>query len=558
MLKQSSNVYDMTKTSYMNNKEKTMGQNKSYEGLNFSTHFQQDNLNSRACNKDNESTNNYSHSSCNSTLKVNPVLATSCNVVGVNLDNCKNDHNSMNTKRDVKAAQHLKFQYHDFEVEGTFREEFNYTSFHVRPPCLQTAKVVLPQFHPVSLISDHSNSIFYCETELSSHSLDQNNNKIVTISSHYTENSNMASHLTYTQRFASFCELTESTINTLNFGKRKAQSSSVCENLIYNQNELSTSVKNNVEKHNTNGSQSYKSCVTNNNHDNEVTLKRDDKLRYQNGFQTSNEESEESDSDWEYYSDDELVIGPTNLTTSECYKKDEKPKRISFPINSNRNTFYMRHPALNTRSEKGTKDPWSPYLKNITFDINNDRDSKTSIEIKALNNWIEDVSNVEKSNILMDMNNYYHQQYPLCTTNKNGLTNIITSKEKQKEKWNKDRRQEQEQKEGTFIEYVEDDKSDDFSEMHIVNYCNGVLHGFYRIFTASSNNRGNEFTQFHSIGRFMKGKKVGMSWKWLEGNCYFLNLDEEKDDNIPRDGYYFYPNLSCGIQGKYKIIIYLD
>ena len=202
----------------------------------------------------------------------------------------------------------------------------------------------------------------------------------------------------------------------------------------------------------------------------------------------------------------------------------------------------MRHPTLNTKSEKTNQDPWSPYLKDITFDINSYRDSKTSIKIEELCKWIEDVSKVETTNSLHEMNNYHHQHYALCTMNKNGMSNIMTSKEIQKEN--------DEKKEGTFIEYIRDDKTDDFSEMHVVNYCSGVLHGFYRVFTASPNNGGNEFTQFHSIGRFMNGKKVGMSWKWLEGNCYFVDLDQEIDDNIPHDGYFFYPNLFSGIHGK--------
>ena len=71
----------------MNNKETTMGQNKSYEGLNLSMHFHQDKLNSWSCNKENESIDNYSHLSCNCILKVNTVSVTSCNVAGVTLDN---------------------------------------------------------------------------------------------------------------------------------------------------------------------------------------------------------------------------------------------------------------------------------------------------------------------------------------------------------------------------------------------------------------------------------------------------------------------------------------
>ena len=55
----------------------------------------------------------------------------------------------------------------------------------------------------------------------------------------------------------------------------------------------------------------------------------------------------------------------------------------------------------------------------------------------------------------------------------------------------------------------------------------------------------------------MNGKKVGMSWKWLEGNCYFIDLEAEEDDNTARDGYYFYPNLSCGIHGKNKNSTYI-
>ena len=53
----------------------------------------------------------------------------------------------------------------------------------------------------------------------------------------------------------------------------------------------------------------------------------------------------------------------------------------------------------------------------------------------------------------------------------------------------------------------------------------------------------------------MNGKKVGMSWKWLEGNCYFIDLEGEEDDNMAHDGYYFYPNLSSGIHGKNVNII---
>ena len=317
----------------------------------------------------------------------------------------------------------------------------------------------------------------------------------------------MAFHLTYTQRFRSFCDLTESTINTNSFGKRKVQSSSVIENLNYNQKELSISAINNVKSLNFNRSQSCTSCNTNNRYENEITLKRDDNIAYQNGFHTSNEESEESDSEWEYYSDEESEIG--------------------------------------TENEKITKDPWSPYLKDVTFDINNYRDSKVFMQIETLKKWIEDVSNIENSNILLGMNNFYHQQYPLCTMSKNELRDSMTPEEKSLETLNKE-----EQKEGTFIEYVRDDKTDYSYEIHIANYCNGVLHGFYRIFTASSNNGGNEFTQFHSLGRFMNGKKVGMSWKWLEGNCYFIDLEGEEDDNMARDGYYFYPNLSSGIHGK--------
>jgi hypothetical protein len=171
------------------------------------------------------------------------------------------------------------------------------------------------------------------------------------------------------------------------------------------------------------------------------------------------------------------------------------------------------------------------------------------LQIETLRKWIKDVSNLEIINILLDINNSFHQQYPLCTMNKNGLRDSMTPEETSKEKFNKE-----EKKEGTYIEYVRDHKTDYSYEKHVVNYCNGVLHGFYRVFTASSNNGGNEFTQFHSIGQFMNGKKTGISWKWLEGNCYFIDLEGEEDDNIAHEGYYLYPNLSCGIHGKIKIL----
>jgi hypothetical protein len=184
-------------------------------------------------------------------------------------------------------------------------------------------------------------------------------------------------------------------MNTSSFGKRKAQSSSVFENLNYNQREFSTSVISNVKSHNFKRSQSCTSCNTNNGHGNETNLKRDDKIGYQNGFHTSNKESEESNSEWEYYSDDESEIG--------------------------------------TKNEKSTKDPWSPYLKDVTFDINNYRDSKVSFQIETLSKWIKDVSNLEIINILLDINNSFHQQYPLCTMNKNELRDSMTPEETSKE-----------------------------------------------------------------------------------------------------------------------------
>ena len=167
------------------------------------------------------------------------------------------------------------------------------------------------------------------------------------------------------------------------------------------------------------------------------------------------------------------------------------------------------------------------------------------MKLERLKKWIEDVSNVENVNTLMEMNNCYHQQHPLCTITKNGLTNIMATTEKKYTNGN-----EKEQKEGIFIEYATGPKSEDITEMHIVNYCNGLRHGFYKVYTASPYNGNNDFTQFHSIGRFRNGKKVGFSWKWLEGNGYFIDVDEEEDQDSLRDGYFLYPNLSCGIHGK--------
>ena len=81
-----------------------MGQNKSYEGLNFSKHFHKDKLTSWSCNKDNKNIDNYFHTVLLCILKVNSVYVTSCNVAGVTLDYSKNDHNCTNTKRERKTT----------------------------------------------------------------------------------------------------------------------------------------------------------------------------------------------------------------------------------------------------------------------------------------------------------------------------------------------------------------------------------------------------------------------------------------------------------------------
>ena len=88
--------------------------------------------------------------------------------------------------------------------------------------------------------------------------------------------------------------------------------------------------------------------------------------------------------------------------------------------------------------------------------------------------------------------------------------------------------------------------------MHEVNYCNGVRHGFYRVFVAAIDGCNDEFTKFHSLGRYASGQKIGVSWTWMEGNSYFINLSEENEDI--HDGFYLYPKLACGIYGTNLII----
>ena len=112
---------------------------------------------------------------------------------------------------------------------------------------------------------------------------------------------------------------------------------------------------------------------------------------------------------------------------------------------------------------------------------------------------------------------------------------------------------EREADDGIHIEYLKDSRTDEITEMHEVHYCNGVRHGYYRIFIPANEGCVDDFTKFHSIGRYANGKKVGTSWKWMEGNCYFVDLSEENEEHGLHDGFYLYPKLSSGIYGTYLL-----
>ena len=108
-------------------------------------------------------------------------------------------------------------------------------------------------------------------------------------------------------------------------------------------------------------------------------------------------------------------------------------------------------------------------------------------------------------------------------------------------------------KDGIYKEYIKNGDDDhDGDHLMEASYRNGERHGFYRIFTNDLTQVGEkEFSQFHSLGYFINGKNVGISWSWLEGNGYMIDFAaEEYNNNNPRNAIYIYPSLTCGIFGK--------
>ena len=101
-------------------------------------------------------------------------------------------------------------------------------------------------------------------------------------------------------------------------------------------------------------------------------------------------------------------------------------------------------------------------------------------------------------------------------------------------------------------EYIKDVKTNEFTQMQEVNYCHGVRHGFYRIFTIPLHMGGNEYIQFHSVGCFWNDKRVGTRWEWVEGNGYIIDWGEDECNNEFQEGLYLYPNLTCGIRGRHE------
>ena len=552
----SSDVYNLTKTSYMNNKQ-LQDTNKNLESSNKSTRFN-DNDNEapftckkRSCNEEKESFKNDSHLSILSPNNSNLNRMTSSlqqnisNETRVNLNNCTTiDHNSsISTINEQKERQkfQLKFKYHDYEVDRTFNECFS--SFLVKKPIPQTAKVIVSKLHPVSQICDNLESVLHCENLLSSFEKSDRNNNIFGIAASHKEGSNMASHLTFTQRFASFCDLSESTVNTLYFGKRKP-------NAIQDENKNSTNENNEhtrliekqdqeEQKNAANNIITLNRSIPDNELDETINYERNEnevnKSQQQNGTLSSSEDDEE-ESEWEYYSDDEYV--PSTQEISKLYNSGNgRPNSISFPLSNKKDTFFIRHPALISRKEICNKEQWSPYIQDVTFDISPSRYPDVASDVNSLNEWIEEISKVESKNAFIDLNKNFHANCSNC--NKNNFVNSDMNGEIDDDG----------KEEGIHIDYLKDPRTDEITEMHEVHYCNGVRHGYYRIFVPAIDGSNDDFTKFHSIGHYLNGKKVGASWNWMEGNCYFIDLSEENEEQALHDGFYLYPKLSSGIYG---------
>ena len=548
--KHSSDIYGLTINEYLDNREK-IGEDRNMKGHNYSTQVYQQKTNVKSFNMVKDSSENYLQLSLSSTFAVNPSPSSPLNNVQRNVDNCINNAEDKQRKNERKV-DYLRLEYHDYSIDRVFQEESSYTSFYERSPFLQTAKVVLAESLPVTLICDTSKSIFHCENSLAIVNLDPNNN-IVGVSSHQPEISDMASHLTSTQRFSKFCELSDTILHTLNLGKRKPNSSVNDNTNGEHKKNTSRKIENN-EIENPNHDLSNISFNLNNVSDNETEAKENNNICRPNRSLSS---TEDPGSDWEYYSESEDEFGVCNKDIKQEFYNgygSNRPKSISFPIKSDTNLLFPFHRVLNPKNAKSSTDQWSPYLKDVTFDISPSRNPQISTSVKALNDWIKSISDPRNRDALNEMNKNHRKLYPLCTMSKHERKpNTIHTDENSNSI-------QTEEKEGSFVEYMNDPQTDEPTEMHIVNYCNGVRHGFYAVFTTPTswvmtNPVGTGFTQFNYIGRFMNGKKVGMSWKWLEGNGYYIDTGEEEDDNIPHAGFYLYPNLSCGIYGMIRITL---
>ena len=359
----------------------------------------------------------------------------------------------------------------------------------------------------------------------------------------------MASTVTYMQRIIKFCDLTN-TINTINCGKRVG-SFNVSRNVHDNScNKPAVDENHPMTNSNLKPINEYSSDAMKNLDGITINTKLGERNIDPNRSIVCLKETEDSGSEWEYYSDDENA--------------DERKD----PVSSYHNTFYSLHAkssSLRTDgkqhlavlqqnmakndTQKHCNDPWSPYLKTVTFDITGTRTPELALTILELKYWLECVSNIENNSTIRNMNHKYHHHYPLCrNVNQDGDKDILFSTS---DSMSNGTQNEQEMKEGEYTEFVKDPKTDEPSVLQIANYCNGVKHGFYRKFTASfGQSNQEEFKKFMSVGHFSKGKETGIRWRWLEGNAYFVDLKGENEDwSGSNVGFYLYPSLSCGIHG---------
>ena len=477
MQKHSYNFCGHVKTTEINNRKTTI-QDKDVEDQQYFTHSQQNKQDVRTNARNIEQTefNITQDSSSTCTSNNNPKYSLSCTerLLGqVSVNNSKADSNGKSAMSESIAHPRQYLQFPDYEIDRTFRDEYN--SFHVRNPCEQRAKIILSPFHPVSNICDTRKSIFYCENYFSYFDFDQNNNSIeLSVTYHQPDPSNMASHIVTTQNFATLCEDNENTKDSLPSNATKQLQKEYEKGLTSNKRKELIANGNSAELLNTSHSNGFfspltlntstisiincgkkdlqsKAHSTKNNTDNSTPLSANDMAKngaihkgYDTNFtrdsssyekhntsfsRNSSPFSDDTCSEWEYYSDEECYSPEGNLENAANVNRSYgMPGSLASHLSSQ-----SMHNRMSNKKDKGVSDPWSPYLTDITFDITPNRNFKIEKEINRLKEWIEQISDSKNLDALKALNNDYHQLYPLCTVDKQIGTTVMDSNGETKE-----------------------------------------------------------------------------------------------------------------------------